>query len=81
MVFNTSNDRSYQWSFTQEFTPLDQTANSHVKVGASTAPVSNAVEWVICQNILYKREELLTIRNKKRMQNGILFMNISGFVF
>ena len=50
-------DRSYQRRFTQEFASLDQIANSHVEVGASTAPVSNAVEWVICQNILNKIKE------------------------
>lgn len=52
-----SDDSSYQRSLTQELASLDQTANSHVEIGASTAPVRYAVEWMSGQNLLYERRE------------------------
>ena len=42
----------YQRRFTQDLVPLDQVPHCHVEVGAYTAPVSDAVEWVRSENVL-----------------------------
>lgn len=47
-----------------------------MKVGAATAPVSNAVEGVICQHILYKRKELLMVKSGGRVLNTMLLKMI-----
>lgn len=36
-----------------------------MKKGAATAPVGDVVEGVICQNVLYKRKELLMVKKKQ----------------
>lgn len=60
---------THQWGFTQKFLPFYQTADSHVKVGASTGPACNVVEWMRCQNLLHeknKRKEMWNFMGSKK---------------
>ena len=49
---------SYQRRLTQDLSPLDQVPHRHVEVGASTAPVSDAVKGMRSQNILGQGESV-----------------------